>query len=119
MLAATCGGAASIAMLWGRAILRFAAQSDDIALHGGEVIWMFAPGIPAILMFIATSSFLESIGRPRPGMIVSLAANLVNFVLCWVLVFGKLGVPAMGAPGAAFAVFELVYGAMLVKPSPP
>ena len=104
MLAATCGGSASIAMLWGRGILRLAGQSNDIALHGGEVIWMFAPGIPAILMFIATSSFLESIGRPRPGMIVSLAANLVNFVLCWVLVFGKLGVPAMGAPGAALAI---------------
>jgi MATE family multidrug resistance protein len=104
MLAATCGGAAGIAMLWGRAILRLAGQSDDIALHGGEVIWMFAPGIPALLMFIATSSFLESIGRPRPGMIVSLVANLVNLVLCWVFVFGKLGVPAMGAPGAALAI---------------
>ena len=104
MLAVTCGGAAGIAMLWGRAILRLAGQSDDIALHGGEVIWMFAPGIPAILMFIATSSFLESIGRPRPGMIVSLAANLVNLVLCWVFVFGKFGFPAMGAPGAALAI---------------
>ena len=104
MLAVICGGAAGIAMLWGRAILRLAGQSDDIALHGGEVIWMFAPGIPAILMFIATSAFLESIGRPRPGMIVSLGANLVNLGLCWVFVFGKFGFPAMGAPGAALAI---------------
>ena len=91
-------------MLWGRDILRLSGQSDDIALHGGEVIWMFAPGMPAILMFIATSSFLESIGRPRPGMIVSLAANLVNLLLCWAFVFGKFGLPAMGAPGAALAI---------------
>src|SRR5262249_32883370 len=34
ILAATTGGAAGIAMLWGRAILRLAGQSDDIALHG-------------------------------------------------------------------------------------
>jgi MATE family multidrug resistance protein len=65
---------------------------------------MFAPGMPAILMFIATSAFLESIGRPRLGMIVSLAGNIVNFALCWVLVFGKFGFPAMGAPGAALAI---------------
>jgi MATE family multidrug resistance protein len=104
LLAAVSGGGAAVVMLWGRTILRLSGQSDDIALHGGEVIWMFAPGMPAILMFIATSSFLESIGRPRPGMIVSLAANVVNLVLCWALVFGKFGLPAMGAPGAALAI---------------
>jgi MATE family multidrug resistance protein len=91
-------------LLWGRTILQLAGQSDDIAFHGGKVIWAFAPGMPAILMFIATSSFLESIGKPRPGMIVSLAANLVNLVLCWIFVFGKFGVPAMGASGAAVAL---------------
>jgi MATE family multidrug resistance protein len=37
-------------------------------------------------------------------MIVSLAANLVNLGLCWSFVFGKLGLPAMGAPGAALAI---------------
>jgi MATE family multidrug resistance protein len=104
LLAALCGGGAAVVMVWGREILRLSGQSDDIALHGGEVIRMFAPGMPAILMFIATSSFLESIGRPRPGMVVSLAANLVNLLLCWAFVFGKFGLPAMGAPGAALAI---------------
>jgi MATE family multidrug resistance protein len=104
LLAAACGFGVAVLLLWGRAILRLAGQSDDIALHGGEVIWALAPGMPAILMFIATSSFLESIGRPRPGMVVSLAANLVNLALCWILVFGKLGLPAMGASGAALAL---------------
>jgi len=104
LLAAVCGIGSAVVMLWGRAILRLAGQSDDIAHHGGAVIWMFAPGMPAILMFIATSAFLESIGRPRPGMIVSLAANLLNLALCWVFVFGKFGLPPMGAPGAALAI---------------
>ena len=104
LLAAVCGIGAGILLLWGRAILQLAGQSDDIALHGGEVIRAFAPGIPPILMFIATSSFLESIGKPRPGMIISLAANVVNLALCWVFVFGKFGLPAMGAPGAALAL---------------
>ncbi len=104
LLAALCGTAAAAVLFWGRAILRLTGQSEDIALHGGEVIWAFAPGMPAILMFIATSSFLESIGRPHPGMVVSLAANLVNLALCWMFVFGKFGLPAMGAPGAALAL---------------
>src|SRR5689334_10991315 len=78
LLAAICGISAGILLLWGRAILQLAGQSEDIALHGGEVIRAFAPGMPAILMFVATSSFLESIGKPRPGMIISLAATIVN-----------------------------------------
>jgi len=104
VMAAACGLLAAVIMLWGRTILRFAAQSEDVALHGGEVIWMFAAGMPPMLMYAATSTFLESIGRPRPGMFVSLGANLVNFGLCWVLIFGELGFPAMAAPGAALAI---------------
>ena len=30
--------------------------------------------------------------------------NLVNLALCWILVFGKFGLPAMGAAGAALAL---------------
>jgi MATE family, multidrug efflux pump len=104
LLAVACGGVGAIAMLWGEDILRLAGQDEGIALHGGAVILMFAPGMPAALMFVATSAFLESIGRPRPGMIVSLAANIVNLLLCWIFVFGKFGLPAMGAPGAALAI---------------
>jgi MATE family multidrug resistance protein len=54
LLAAACGTGAAVLLLWGRAILQLAGQSDDIVFHGGEVIWAFAPGMPAILMFIAT-----------------------------------------------------------------
>src|SRR5919109_4887714 len=104
LAAAACGTGAAVLLLWGRAILQLAGQSDDIAFHGGEVIWAFAPGMPAILMFVATTSFLESTGRPRPGMAVSLVANLVNLALCWIFVFGAFGLPAMGAPGAALAL---------------
>lgn len=104
LLAVACGSGGAVAMLWGEDILRLAGQDEDIALHGGAAILMFAPGMPAALMFVATSAFLESIGRPRPGMIVSLAANVVNLLLCWIFVFGKFGLTAMGAPGAALAI---------------
>jgi MATE family multidrug resistance protein len=104
VVAAVCGSGAGVIMLWGESILLVTGQNPEVSRHGGEVIWMFAAGMPAMLMFVATSAFLESIGRPRPGMMVSLGANLVNLTLCWVLVFGKIGLPAMGAPGAALAI---------------
>jgi len=91
-------------MAWGEPLLRLLGQSPDMAAGGGAVLWALAGGTPAILMFVATSAFIESIGRVWPGTIVSLTANLVNGVLCWILIFGHFGLPALGAVGAALAI---------------
>jgi Na+-driven multidrug efflux pump len=31
--------------------------------------------------------------------------NIINVLFCWIFIFGKLGAPRMGAPGAGFAAF--------------
>ncbi|WP_119460357.1 MATE family efflux transporter [Rhodospirillaceae bacterium SYSU D60014] len=93
----------AVALLWGEGILLLIGQTPDIAAGGGAVLRYFALGMPAILIFIATSAFLEGISRPRAGMVVSLGANLVNAGLNWIFIFGHLGAPAMGAAGAALA----------------
>jgi MATE family multidrug resistance protein len=64
---------------------------------------MWAIGMPGVMLYMATTSFLEGISRPRPAMIISLGANLANLLLGWLLVFGHGGLPAMGAAGAALA----------------
>jgi len=45
----------------------------------------------------------RSMGDPRRGMYILCASMLVNTFLNWVLIFGKLGAPAMGVEGAALA----------------
>ena len=37
-----------------------------------------APGMPAVYMFIATTMSLEGLSRPRPGMVVTLIAVVIN-----------------------------------------
>jgi MATE family multidrug resistance protein len=78
-------------------------QTADMAAGGGAALHAFAPGMPAILLYLATSFLLEGIGRPRAGMVIALLANLPNAALNWVLIAGHLGLPAMGAAGAAAA----------------
>jgi MATE family multidrug resistance protein len=51
-------------------------------------------------MFTATTVFLEGIGRPTPGMVVMALANLLNFGLNYMLMFGPWH---LGATGAALA----------------
>lgn len=59
-------------------------------------------GLPAILLYIAYSFFLEGISRPLPATWIILAGNLVNGVLCYAMVYGKFGFDEMGALGSAW-----------------
>jgi MATE family multidrug resistance protein len=102
-IAAGLGSLAGAVMLWGEPILLLFGQGPELALGGGRTLAMFAAGMPAALMFIATTFFLEGIGRPTAGMVVALSANLLNAALNWVLIGGHLGAPEMGAAGAALA----------------
>jgi multidrug resistance protein, MATE family len=87
----------------GERLLRLLGQEEDIAKGGGAVLRMLALGMPPMLLFIATSFFLEGVSRPRAGMVVMGLANLLNLALNYVLMFGPVGLPEMGAAGAALA----------------
>jgi multidrug resistance protein, MATE family len=52
----------------------------------------------------ALSGFFYGIHRPRVPLIAMVIANIANVVLCYVLIFGKYGVPALGIAGAALAM---------------
>jgi MATE family multidrug resistance protein len=97
----------------GDLLLRMLGEGDDIAIGGGRVLRLWALGIPAIMLYLASTSFLEGISRPRVAMLVSLGANIVNFALAWMLIFGHAGLPALGAVGAALAT-ALTYWLMFL-----
>ncbi len=90
-------------LLLGDSLLLAFGQSPAVAAGGGKALIASAPGMPATLLFLATTFYLEGIGRPRPGMIVALLANLLNAALNWLLIEGQLGAPALGASGAMLA----------------
>ena len=94
------GSLFGVLLLPGAAILLALGQAPAISRGGGAVLVMFALGMPAILMFTATTFFLEGIGRSTPGMVVMAVANLVNFGLNYALMFEPW---QLGATGAALA----------------
>lgn len=54
------------------------------------------------LLRCALSCFFSGIGRTRVVMAASVAAMIVNVFANYVLIFGKLGFPALGIVGAAY-----------------
>ena len=87
----------------GEWFLGLVGQQSDIARGGGDVMAMFGWGMPAMFIAVATWLFLEGIGRPVPGMVVIVGANIANVLLNWIFIYGSLGAPEMGATGAVLA----------------
>ena len=66
-------------------------------------MWALSWSTGPLLVYFALRRYLQAINIVRPIMLTLIAANVINLAANWVLVFGKLGVPAMGAPGAGWA----------------
>lgn len=56
--------------------------------------------IVPFLLFCFCKQFLEGLGNTTVAMVLTIGCNLMNIFLNWVLIFGHLGFPAMGAKGA-------------------
>jgi len=109
------GTAYAIALMFGEPLLLLMEQTPEMAQAGGGVLFMWAVGMPGVLMYVATASFLEGVSRPVPGMIVTLGANIIDIFLNWAMIYGHLGFPAMGAEGAVLSTSItrwLMFGAL-------
>ena len=63
------------------------------------VTWSVLP----LLLYATFRRYLQGMGVVRPVMIALVTANVTNVIVNWVLIYGKLGAPAMGVRGAAWA----------------
>ena len=56
-----------------------------------------------LLLYVAFRRYLQGVGKVRPVTFALISANLVNWFGNWVLIYGKLGLPAMGVRGSALS----------------
>ncbi len=92
------------AVLWqGEAILLLLGQEPELAALGGDYLRALQWGRLPALWFVVLRSFVAALERPRPAMVVTLAAVLLNIFTNWVLMFGNLGAPALGLVGAGIS----------------
>jgi len=73
-------------------------------------------GMPAFACYRALYGYTASINQTKPVMVIALFGLLFNVVVNWLLVFGNLGLPKLGAVGCAVGTgigMWLMLGAML------
>jgi len=75
----------------------------DIVAPASDFVHALSFGLPGALGFFALRFASEGMGRTRPIMFIATGALLFNIVGNWVLMYGKFGLPRMGATGCAVA----------------
>ncbi len=78
-------------------------DADRILTHGRIylrcMIWSMIP----FTLANTYATTLRECGKTTPPMVASICSVLINLILNYLLIYGKLGLPAMGVKGAALA----------------
>jgi MATE family multidrug resistance protein len=96
-----------VAIMWPTAPWLFEMMGQPAAVAEMEVIYfriMLYAHILAVINWSANQFFM-GIHRPTITMCASLSGQIVNVGANYVLIFGKLGLPAMGIAGAGWGTF--------------
>lgn len=78
-------------------------QRSALANAADEYVKLQAFSLWPFLAFFVLRQYLQGRGIVAPALITALLANLFNVAANWVLIFGNLGMPAMGLRGAGLA----------------
>lgn len=93
----------SLLLMPGRPLLTLLRQPADVIPVAADYALVSIPGVLPFYCFVVLRQGLQSMGRVRPIVVAILLANLANVFFNWVLIFGNLGAPAMGAVGSGWA----------------
>lgn len=84
-------------------LLRATGQAETLVPDAAVYArWQTLALLP-LLWFGVVRSLLSAHARVLPQVLTIVLGNVANALLDWVLIFGKLGLPAMGVHGAALA----------------
>ncbi|MBR5998421.1 MAG: MATE family efflux transporter [Deltaproteobacteria bacterium] len=73
------------------------------------VVW----GLPALMLFVCCRCLAEGFGWTRPAMIFGVLGLLLNIPCNYILIYGKLGLPALGAVGCGISSALCFWGMAL------
>jgi MATE family multidrug resistance protein len=77
--------------------------TPEVAVPASGYLRRLLWGTLPLLLYGAVRRYLQGVGQVRVITATYVLANLVNWFLNWVLIYGKLGFPALGVNGSALS----------------
>ena len=103
LLALVFGLVATLMMLPVAPLLRLFRQPVEVIPDARAYVHIGAWSMLPFLAFVVLRQSLQALHRLAPIVVTIVAANLLNALLNWVLIFGHLGSPRLEVAGAAIA----------------
>lgn len=87
-----------------------------VATVAEEYLSVTIGAVAMLTLMLLSSAVMRGAGDSRTPMLVTLLANVVNVAVSWALIYGHLGLPALGAVGSAWgtAISRALGAAILV-----
>src|SRR5215831_17868577 len=92
----------AVVLLLGRSLGRWGFPGDVLSFtrpYLAILAWSLAP----LMLYAAFRRYLQAMAIVRPVTVTLIAANVVNALGNWTLIFGHFGAPAMGVRGSAYS----------------
>jgi multidrug resistance protein, MATE family len=93
----------SLAIVFGKNILLHLDQEEKVATTAIPYFVLMGWSLFPMMIFLALKQFADGLEFTKTGMVLSLVALPVNAFLCWIFIFGNLGMPRMELVGAGLA----------------
>lgn len=97
-------GCAASVLLWNATpVLRLMQVEPALTDMSMRYLHGIAFGFPAVAVYHVLRCFSDGLGHTRPSMILGIGGLLLNIPLNYVLIYGHLGMPALGGVGCGWA----------------
>jgi len=101
--------------LIGVALLPKAGLHPDVIVLLEPYLTTLLWSVPPLMAYTVFRRYLQAMNLVRPIMLTLLSANIINAVGNWIFVYGRLGLPAFGVIGSAYAtVIARIYFACVL-----
>lgn len=84
-------------------VLPLIGTDPQIVPLATSYVHVISAGLPGVLGYLAMRFASEGMGQTRPMMYIGCSALLFNIAGNWVFIYGKFGMPQLGAVGCAVA----------------
>ena len=110
-------------VFWAAPLFRLFRHAPEVARQEVVYFTILCKGAGLFLLNNALSCFWTGRGKTTVVLVISAVITLFNLPLNYIMIFGKLGCPALGAAGAAWAtvlaagIGTVIYFAAFLSPS--
>ena len=87
-----------------RPLLGLVTDEAEALARAVPFLRILSLSVPFVAVTRVVASAFQGQGDTRTPMFIALFVNIVNLLLGWMFIFGNLGMPALGLPGAGIAL---------------